>query len=86
MLVPEYRQKGKLDVVWCGPYAVPEVRNKGENVRLEIPAPFDGLCVFSRDSIKPFINERVSQCGCFQCHLSRLELLLDSLSFRLGIE
>ena len=43
VLVPEYRHKGKLDVVWCGPYKVPGVLNKGENVKLDIPAPFDGL-------------------------------------------
>ena len=50
--LPEYRHKGKLDVVWCGPYKVLEVLNKGENVKLDIPAPFDGLRVFDRDSIK----------------------------------
>ena len=53
MLVPEYRHKGKLDVVWCGPYKVLEVLNKFENVKLDIPAPFDGLRVLNRDSIKP---------------------------------
>ena len=53
VLVTEYRHKGKLDVVWCGPYKVLEVLNKGENVKVEIPAPFDGLRVFNRDSIKP---------------------------------
>ena len=55
-LVPEYRHNGKLDVVWCGPYKVLEVLNKGENVKLDIPAPFDGLRVFNRDSIKPYIH------------------------------
>ena len=47
VLVPEYRHKGKLDVVWCRPYEVVEVLNKGENVKLDIPAPFDGLQVFN---------------------------------------
>ena len=55
VLVPEYRHKGKLDVVWCGPYKVLEVLRKGENVKLDISAPFDGLRVFNRDSIKPYI-------------------------------
>ena len=46
VLVPEYRNKGKLEVVWCGPYKVLKVLNKGKNVKLDIPAPFDGLRVF----------------------------------------
>ena len=29
VLVPEYRHQGKLDVVWCGPYKVLGVLNKG---------------------------------------------------------
>ena len=41
--VPEYRHKGKLDVVWCGPYIVLEVLNKGENVKPDIRAAFDRL-------------------------------------------
>ena len=45
MLVPEYRHKGKLDVVWCDPYKVLEVLKKGENVKLDIPAPSMG-CEF----------------------------------------
>ena len=56
VLVPEYRHKGKLDVVWCGPCKVLEVLNKAENLRQDIPAPFDGLRVFDRDSIKPHIR------------------------------
>ena len=48
--------KGNFDVVWCGPYKVLEVLDKGENVELDIPAPFDGLPVFNRDSIKPYIH------------------------------
>ena len=56
VLVPEYGHKGKLDAVWCGPYKVLEVLNKGENTQLDIPAPFDGLRVFNRDSIKPYIH------------------------------
>ena len=56
VLVPEYRPKGKLDVGWCGPYKVLEVLNKCKNVKLEIPAPFNGLRVFNRDSIKPYIH------------------------------
>ena len=43
VLVPEYRHKAKLDAVWRGPYKVPVVLNKGENVTLNIPAPSDGL-------------------------------------------
>ena len=45
-----------VDVVWCDPYKVLEVLNKGENVKLDIPAPFDGLRVFNRDSIKPYVH------------------------------
>ena len=56
VLVPEYPDKGKLDVVWCGPYKVREVLNKGENVKLDIPAPLDRLRVFNRDSIKPYVH------------------------------
>ena len=56
VLVPEYQHKGKLDVVRCGEYKVLEVLNKGENVNLDIPAPFDGLRVFNRGSIKPYIH------------------------------
>ena len=56
VLVPECRHKGKLDVGECGPYKVLEVLNKGKNVKLDIPAPFDGLRVFNRDSIKPYIH------------------------------
>ena len=43
MLVPEYRHKGKINVVWCGPYKVLEVLNKGENFKRDITAHFDGL-------------------------------------------
>ena len=57
MLVPKYRHKEKLDVVWCGPYKDLEVLNKGENVKLDIPAPLDGLRIFNRDSIKPYIHQ-----------------------------
>ena len=39
VLVPEYRHKGKLDVVWCGPSKILEVLNKGENVKLDILPP-----------------------------------------------
>ena len=56
VLVLEYRHKGKLDVVWCGPYKILMVLNKGENVKLDIPAPFNGLRVFNRDSIKPYVH------------------------------
>ena len=38
MLVPENQHKAKLDVVWCGPYKVLQVLNKGENVKLDKPA------------------------------------------------
>ena len=56
VLVPEYRHKGKLGVVWFGPYKVVQVLNKGENVKLDIPAPFDRLRIFRCDSIKPYIH------------------------------
>ena len=46
VLVPEYRHKGKLDVVWCGPYKTLEVLNKGENVKLDIHAPFRWVASF----------------------------------------
>ena len=52
VLVPQYRHKGKLDVIWCGPYKVLEVLSKGENVKMDIPARFNGLRVFNRDSIE----------------------------------
>ena len=57
VLVFEYRHKGKFDVVWCGPYKVLELLNKGENVKPDIAAPLDELCVFHRDSIKPYIHQ-----------------------------
>ena len=56
VLVPEYRHKRKFHVVCCGSYKVLEVLNKGENVKLDIPAPFNGLHFFNRDSIKPYIH------------------------------
>ena len=56
VFLPEYRHKGKLDVVCCDPYKVLEVVNKGGKVKLDIPAPFHGLRVFNRDSIKPWIH------------------------------
>ena len=31
LLVHEYRHKKKLDIVWCGPYEVLELLNKGQN-------------------------------------------------------
>ena len=67
VLVPEYPHKGKLDVVWCGPYKVLEVLNKGENVKLDIPAPSGGLRVFNRDSRKPTSIEREGQCRNSRC-------------------
>ena len=48
--------KDKADVVWCGPYKVVQVLDKGENVTLDIPALFDGCHIFHRDSIKPYIH------------------------------
>ena len=57
MLVPKYRQKGKVAVDWCGPYEVLKVLNKGEHVTLDIPPPFDGLHVFNCHSIKPYIRQ-----------------------------
>ena len=56
VLVPEYGHKGKVDVVWCGPYNVLKVLIKGENVKLDIPAPFHGLRVSDDHSIKPYIH------------------------------
>ena len=52
----EYRHKGKLDLVLCRPYKVFEVFNKGENVKLDIPVPFDRLFGFNCDSIMPYIH------------------------------
>ena len=52
----EYRQNGKFEFVWCGPYKVLEVVNKGESVKLDIPAPFDRLRIIKCDSIKPYIH------------------------------
>ena len=51
LLVPEYRHQGKLDVVWCGPYKVFQVLNKGENIILEIPAPFNGA--LQHEALRP---------------------------------
>ena len=59
VLVPEYRHKGKLDFVWCGPYKILEVLNKGETLKLDRLAPFNGLRVLNRDSIKPYIHRKV---------------------------
>ena len=56
LLVPEYRHKGRLDVLYCGSYKVLEVLNRGKNGKLDIPARFDGLCIFNRDSIKAYIH------------------------------
>ena len=56
VLVPEYQNKGKLDVVWCGPYKVLEVFNNGENVRLDIPPPVDRHPVFNRHSVHPYLH------------------------------
>ena len=36
--------------------ALIRVLNKAENVKLDIPALFDGLRFFNRDSIKPYIH------------------------------
>ena len=66
VLVPEYRHKGKLDVVWRGPYKILEGLNKGENVKLDMPALFDGLRVFNRDSIKPYIHREGQPVWEFQ--------------------
>ena len=68
VLVPEYRHKGKIDFVGCGPYKVPDVLKKGENAKLDISAPFDGLSVINRDSIKPYIDREVQPA----CQLWRL--------------
>ena len=46
VLVPEYPQKGTLDVVWCGPYKVLEVPNKGGNIKMEIPGPLPWVGFF----------------------------------------
>ena len=57
VLLPEYQHEGKLDVFCCGPYKVLEVLNKGEKVKLDIPAPSDRLLVFDRDSIKLYMHQ-----------------------------
>ena len=54
---PNINIKGN-SMLWCGPYKVLEVLNKGENVKLDIPAPFDGLRVFNRVSVKPYIHRQ----------------------------
>ena len=56
VLMPEYGHQKKLYVVWCGPYKVPEVSNKSENGKLEIPPIFDGLPVLNRDSIELYVR------------------------------
>ena len=56
VVVPKYQHRRKLDVVWSRAYKVLEVLNKGGNVDLDILAPFDGLRVCNRDSIKPYIH------------------------------
>ena len=86
VLVPEYRHKGKLDVVWCGPYKVLEVLNKEENVKLDIPAPFDGLQVFNRDSIKPYVHREERAMWEFPMHLSKPGTPLDLSRFLLDVE
>ena len=55
VLVPEYGHKGKLHVVWCGPYKVLQLLNTGNNLKLDIPVPSDGLRVSNHDSPKPYI-------------------------------
>ena len=55
VLVPKYRHKGKMDVVWCGPYKVFGVLNKGENVKPDFPALFDEMRALNRDGTKPYI-------------------------------
>ena len=67
MLVPDYGHKGKFNVVWCGPYKVVEVLNKGENVKLDIPAPFDGLRVSNGDRERFIVISTV--CLCLSCCL-----------------
>ena len=57
LLVLEYRHKKKLDIIWCGPYKVLQVLNKGENAKLDIPAPLDWLRVFNQGSIKPCVHQ-----------------------------
>ena len=58
--------KGEIcHVVWCGPYKVLEVLNRGENVKLTIPAPFNRLRVFNRISIKPYIHGEGQQLWDF---------------------
>ena len=49
----KYRNTGKLDLLCCGPYKVLEVSNKGDNVKVDNRASFDGLRIFNRDTIKP---------------------------------
>ena len=48
--------KGNSMFFWCGPYKIPEVLNKDKNIKLDIPVPSDGMRVFNRDSIKPYIH------------------------------
>ena len=80
VLVPEYRHKGKLDVVWCGPYKVLEVLNKGENVKLDIPAPFlthvnTSAGSFGFDEIHNGMYRGLMQLRSADCGLHRVEKL-----------
>ena len=49
-------------------YKVLEFVNKGENVKLDIPAPFDWLRVFNRDSIKRYIHREGQPVLKFAMH------------------
>ena len=63
--------------MWCGPYKVLKVLNKGDNVKQDAPAPFHGLCDLNRHSIKP----RIHRGG----QLSRLNLLLHPVRFWMDV-
>ena len=59
--MPKYRQKGTMNVIWCGPHKSLKVLNTSENVKLDIPLPLDGLLVFNRGSRKPYIHRQGQQ-------------------------
>ena len=55
------QRKTRCCLVWpIQSYKVLVVLNEGENVKLDIPAALDGLCIFNRDSIRSYIH-RVGQ-------------------------
>ena len=65
VLVPEYRHKGKLNFVWCGPYKALQVLDKGENIILDISAPLDAFRILNQHSTKLYIRREGQPVGEF---------------------